>query len=95
MPRVSAKRKARSESGRLKMMKRWGKEKESPHMEQQQVGEPLPASASTSFPEPPTQSAASFRHSLIPEQYREVQEVSESSATYNISHQRLSELMIW
>ena len=95
MPRVSAKRKAKSEIGRENIKKRWKKDDVSQHVvaELPASPDPPPPPSSTSFLQPPTQSAATFRHNLIPQQYREVQEVSTNSAMYNISHQRLSELL--
>ena len=81
MPRVSAKRKARSEIGRENIKKRWKKDDVSQHVvaELPASPDPPPPPSSTSFLQPPTQSAATFRHNLIPQQYREVQEVSDTA----------------
>lgn len=90
MPRVSAKKKARTAATRAMAKKRWEKAKDS-------VGESVEGGggggcsggvqqqvADASL-EPPTQSAASFRHSLLPEDQK-AEEGTVSNGMYTISH---------
>lgn len=96
MPRISAKRKAISAANRQNVLKRWRKDEVGEHVEQQVGGpdESLPGtSASPAFPRPTTQSAATFRHSLLPPEYREAPEVSENGGLFSISLLRLSAVL--
>lgn len=56
--------------------------------------EPLPGtSASPSFERPSTQSAAGFRHSLLPPGTQSATEVSENNSLLNISYPRMSDIL--
>ena len=97
MPRVSAKRKARTAQMRAMSEKRWKKPKDSVGESEEPGGEGGVGSSGqqqvgAASPEPPTQSAASFRHSLLPQDQR-IEEVTVNSGMYTISHQRLSDLL--
>ncbi|MPC23964.1 hypothetical protein E2C01_017033 [Portunus trituberculatus] len=97
MPRLSARKKAVREANRQNILKRWKKDNSDPTciagVSPQQVAGESRGAAAPRFHPAPTQSAASFRHSLLPPEYANIQEVSENSGMYNISHQRLSELL--
>lgn len=96
MPRVSAKRKALSELNRLKGLKRQSKGREKQRNEVEPLAAPHSATADPPrFPPPSTPhvSAASFRHSLLPDELRETITVSDNSALLTISLERLQAVL--
>lgn len=96
MPRVSAKRKALSALNRLKGLKRQSKGREKQRNEVEPLPAPPPATADPPpFPPPSTPhvSAASFRHSLLPDELRETSTVSDNSALLTISLERLQAVL--
>lgn len=84
MTRTSAKRKARSARLRENIYKRWRRDSER---------DGGPSTDPSPFHESCTQSAASYRHSLLPPEYQTVQDVRDNSAMYTISHQRLAAVL--
>lgn len=79
MPRVSAKKKALRARRRENILKRWKKDEDSdpdPTCTRDAAGEAHSAAPSRFHP-PPTQSAASYRHSLLPPELANVQEVND------------------
>lgn len=90
MTRPSAKRKAYCMNRRQNAMKRWKKE----DSESLPGGSGATPSTSHVFPSDVSHvSAASYRHSLLPEANREAKDVSEHSAIACMSVQRLLDIL--
>lgn len=93
MPRVSNRKKAKRAAGRKNIVKRWKKDQDDSAPTCSSSLDVQAATDATRFHPRPTESAANFRHSLLPPEHQYVEEVSENSGMYNISHQRLTELL--